>query len=275
MDTKTADILPDDMSRPDATGRDSEPYTISVTEAAELFTQSGLPRTERAIQRFCKKGDLLCAFQETAYGSRYLIRRSSIDRLIQQKLQALAVTPDSEGRDVSRQDATIRDTSRHEIEAPSVDNIPEPRTTTEMPVIEGRDTPPRHVATDADPEALQKLREENLGLKIDNAARQQFINHLSTALEKSAKEVQELSYNLGVAHTRVAQLEAPRPVSEARAIPGDDTSRPVATTDTASVVAAIETKPEREGDVISSEPAPSASAAPEPPPRSFWRTIFG
>ena len=100
MEAKTNDTPTDDLSRQDATSRDSEQYTVSIAEAAEFFTRAGLPRTERSIQRFCKQGDLICAFQETAYGSRYLIRRSSIDRLIQQKLQALTVSRELGGRDV-------------------------------------------------------------------------------------------------------------------------------------------------------------------------------
>ena len=88
-----------DIARHDATGRDAEQYTVSVPEAAELFTAAGLPRTERAIQRFCEKGGLICAFQETACGSRYLIRQSSIDHLTQQKLQDLSLTPESDRRD--------------------------------------------------------------------------------------------------------------------------------------------------------------------------------
>ena len=74
METFPHDIPSPEIARHDATGRDAEQFTVSVPEAAELFTAAGLPRTERTIQRFCKKGDLICAFQETAYGSRYLIR---------------------------------------------------------------------------------------------------------------------------------------------------------------------------------------------------------
>ena len=264
---------PDEVSRHDATGRDSEQYTVSVTEAAELFTVSGLPRTERAIQRFCKKGDLICAFQETAYGSRYLIKRSSIDRLIQQKLQALAVTPAAESRDVSRQDATGRDTSRHDTEAPVFADAPDSRITQQTPASDSRDTRERHGATSADGDVLQKLREENLELRIDNAARSQFITHLSAALEKSAKEVQELSYNLGVAHTRVAQLEAPPPSQEIRDTLPDDTSRPVATMIEVPITTVSEEEQGRE--VVDAQPALIPTALPEAPKRSAWAKIFG
>src|SRR5580658_3456686 len=101
---ETTSHTPDDMSRLVATGHDEEPYTVSVPEASELFAAAGLPRTERAIQRFCKKGELKCSFVETPFGSKYLIAQSSIDRLIVQKQQAQKFAADTTGRDLSRLD---------------------------------------------------------------------------------------------------------------------------------------------------------------------------
>ncbi len=253
METFTHDIPSPDMTRHDATGRDAEQYTVSVPEAAELFTAAGLPRTERAIQRFCKKGDLICAFQETAYGSRYLIRQSSIDRLIQQKLQALAVTPESDSRDASRPVASGREASRQESDAAPADKFPE---ALNSPENKTHDSHQQQVTTGDDTEVLQKLREENLSLKIDNAARQQFINHLTNTVEKYAGEVQELSYNLGVAHTKLTQIEAPKtPDTEP-----DDMSRQDATEEVAEDIA-TPTMPETIAQVL-------------PKPRG-WKRIFG
>lgn len=109
MDTHSS--APDDVSRLVATS-DDEPCTVSVPEASELFAAADLPRTERAIQRFCKKGELKCAFVETPFGSKYLIARSSIDRLIIQKKQAQKFAPETTSRDLSGPDATGRDMSR-------------------------------------------------------------------------------------------------------------------------------------------------------------------
>src|SRR5664280_2114171 len=97
-----------DVSRHVATSHDDEPCTVSVSEASELFAFAGLPRTERAIQRFCKKGELKCAFVETPFGSKYVIAQSSIDRLIIQKQQAQKFAQDTTVRDLSRPDATCR-----------------------------------------------------------------------------------------------------------------------------------------------------------------------
>ncbi len=269
-------MLPTDVSRHVATDRDIEPYTISVAQASEIFTQAGLPRTERAIQRFCKKGELLCAFQETAYGSRYLIRRSSIDRLIQQKLQALSAIPDVDSRDTSRLDATGRGTSRHEVEDVVAIEIPDEQPPQEKAINGKYDIEQRQDTTDHDTaEALQKLREENLSLKIDSAARQQFINHLSATLEKSTKEVRELSYELGVAHTRVAQLEAPQPTQIGRDTLSADMSRPVATSNESHLM--IENKSEilEKGNDVSSIVTPVVNVPGTPQQRSFFQRIFG
>src|SRR4051812_32789647 len=88
MEGSSRDHANIDLSSLVATGRDTDEYTVSVQEAAEMFSAAGLPRTERAIQRYCKKSDLTCVPVDTIYGSKYLITRPSIERLILQKQQA-------------------------------------------------------------------------------------------------------------------------------------------------------------------------------------------
>jgi len=78
----THEIGVDGVPRPVAADRDDEEYSVSVEEASEMFAAVGLPRTKRAIQRYCKKAELKCVPVDTIYGSKYLITRSSIERLI-------------------------------------------------------------------------------------------------------------------------------------------------------------------------------------------------
>jgi len=59
-------------------------------------------------------------------------------------------------------------------------------------------------------DAIQKLQEENLGLKIDVAGKQAFINQLVSERQQLMAATQDLSYRLGAAETKVAQLAAPR-----------------------------------------------------------------
>lgn len=73
--------MTDDLSRPVATTDDSE-YSLSVDEAAERYAHAGYPRTIRAIQRYCAKGDLDCRRMETQFGERYMITPRSVARHI-------------------------------------------------------------------------------------------------------------------------------------------------------------------------------------------------
>ena len=254
-----------ERSRPVATTNDTEQYTVSVTEAAELFTAAGLPRTERAVQRFCKRGDLICAFVDTPFGSKYLIKRSSIERLIEQKLQTQAATPNQDGRDLSRPDATSRDTSRQDAEPARSDGAVREAEISNanktIAEIESHDTGERQGAT-VDPELIgkmKKLEEENLNLKIDNKAKEQFINYLVVERKQMSDSMQDMSYRLGAAETRVPQLEAPKEPRQSSDT-SDDMPRPVATE--VQEAAAI---------AEPSVPQHAPTSAPEPQQKRSWR----
>src|SRR5215813_512385 len=103
--------MTDDMSRQVATTPDSD-FTLTIEEAVERYARAGLPRTPRSIQRYCAKGHLDCRRVETAFGEKFLITPASIDKHIAyiEEVRPVATSPD-----LSRQDATSRDTSRQEV----------------------------------------------------------------------------------------------------------------------------------------------------------------
>jgi hypothetical protein len=70
-----------DQPRP-AANADEHGYLLSVEEAADRYAAAGHPRTIRAIQKYCRRGDLESQKVETTYGERYLITPASIDRHI-------------------------------------------------------------------------------------------------------------------------------------------------------------------------------------------------
>jgi hypothetical protein len=70
-----------EQSRP-AAATDEHGYLLSVEEAADSYAAAGHPRTIRAIQKYCRRGDLESQKVETTYGERYLITPASIDRHI-------------------------------------------------------------------------------------------------------------------------------------------------------------------------------------------------
>jgi len=65
-----------------AANTDEHSFLLSVEEAADRYAAAGHPRTIRAIQKYCGRGDLECQKVETTYGERYLISPASIDRHI-------------------------------------------------------------------------------------------------------------------------------------------------------------------------------------------------
>ena len=92
----------DDLSRQVATNPDSE-YTLSIEEAAARYEHAGHPRTDRTIQRYCKKGHLDCRRLETQFGEKYVISPVSVAKHI---AYIEEVRPVATERDVSRHVAT-------------------------------------------------------------------------------------------------------------------------------------------------------------------------
>ena len=95
--------MDNDPSRPVATTDDSE-YFLSVDEAAERYDHAGHPRTIRAIQRYCAKGDLDCRRRETQFGVKYVITPTSVAKHI---AYIEEVRPVTTGHDQPRQAATV------------------------------------------------------------------------------------------------------------------------------------------------------------------------
>lgn len=90
---------------------DEHNYLLSVEEAADRYAAAGHPRTIRAIQKYCARGDLESQKVETTYGERYLISPASIDRhiaMIVERSQAA-------GREQPRTAASVRTTQVQDI----------------------------------------------------------------------------------------------------------------------------------------------------------------
>jgi len=70
-----------------AASTDEHAFLLSVEEAADRYAAAGHPRTIRAIQKYCGRGDLESQKVETTFGHRYLITPESIDRHIAQIIE--------------------------------------------------------------------------------------------------------------------------------------------------------------------------------------------
>ncbi|MEH2551646.1 hypothetical protein V1283_008291 [Bradyrhizobium sp. AZCC 2262] len=182
--------MTDDLSRPVATTDDSE-FTLSVEEAAERYAHAGFPRTIRAIQRYCAKGDLDCRRMETQFGERYMITPTSVARHI---AYIEEVRPVATSRDLSRPVATTATTEDVATKTATTDDRSRQGTT-------GGDEAQRLATTAAETkyvEQLEKRLEEKdneitflrseVGVKNDQikdlTERARETNHLIAGLQK-------------------------------------------------------------------------------------------
>jgi hypothetical protein len=74
-----------DQPRTDTISRERSPdhqYILSIEQVTDLYDQAGLPRTPRAIQKYCALSKLDCHKVETETGEKYLVAPYSVERHI-------------------------------------------------------------------------------------------------------------------------------------------------------------------------------------------------
>jgi hypothetical protein len=107
-----------EQTRPDAS-TDEHTYLHYVEEAADRYAAAGHPRTIRAIQKYCRRGDLESQKVEMTYGERYLITPASIDRHIAQIMERSQTNVRGQPRPAaSGRSAEIKDANDNEQFAP-------------------------------------------------------------------------------------------------------------------------------------------------------------
>jgi hypothetical protein len=122
-----------------------------------------------------------------------------------------------------------------------------------------------------DTDAMRRLRDENLNLRIDNRAKETVIAELNRRLnedrDKFVSVMQDMSYKLGAAETRLAQIEAPKTDDDAarQSVPDRDTQHIELATEPTSAIPPGETAPA----------APAETSVPDPElRRSFFGRLF-
>jgi hypothetical protein len=138
-----------DQSRP-AASTDEHAYLLSVEETADRYAAAGHPRTIRAIQKYCRRGDIESQKVETTYGERYLITPASIDRHIAMIIERIQAS----GREQPPPAASVR----------SMETSQTPPTELAAPV---REQPPPDVPEFRD-RYIGHLEEENTFLREQN-----------------------------------------------------------------------------------------------------------
>lgn len=103
------------LSRHIATSLDRARFTLSVKQSTELFADAGVPRSARAITRYCKQGEIDFIPVDTERNAKWLLDRQSVERRIEQLRQSVlfAEEDQSVSRHVETADENNVDLSRH------------------------------------------------------------------------------------------------------------------------------------------------------------------
>src|SRR4051794_27276434 len=198
-----AEILISDTARSSApVDYDKARHPLTIADAVELFAQLGTPRSKRSVQRFCEQGHLDCVRIKGPRGDQFFISRESVERYAEELRQIEAV-------------AALSDEARHYAPQHAAARFSTPERDTS---VEAAAPVPQHEPDEAD--AVRRLKDENLNLRIDNRAKEFAIGELNRRLnedrDKFVSAMQDMSYKLGAAETRLEQLAAPK---------SDDTAR--------------------------------------------------
>jgi len=228
--------------------RDMARHSLTIAQAVELFARLDVPRSKRSVQRFCEQGHLDCVRIKGARGDQFFINRESVERYAEELRQIGAV-------------ATIGAEPRHDAQQHAVarNSAPDSDSATSAPVA---DPAPAQIGATETEATIQKLKDEMLNLRIDNRGKEQAINFLTGQAREKDQHLHDLSYRLGAAETRLAQLEAPKA--------HDDSERQTAPEPASDPVEAIivPTSP----STIPEGTPPAPEPEPQPAPR---RSIFG
>src|SRR5262250_2643468 len=112
--------MPDELNNELNTGldmsRQTDPskYTLTVEDASRLFSNGGVPRSPRTIDRYCKSGHLVCMKIETERNEKYLITQDSVTQRITELQQVATTGHVQTEHDTSRHVETQPDMSRHD-----------------------------------------------------------------------------------------------------------------------------------------------------------------
>jgi hypothetical protein len=230
--------------------RDTARHPLTIVQAVELFAELGVPRSKRSVQRFCEQGHLDCVRIKGARGDQFFINRESIERYAEELRQIEAV-------------ATISVEPRHDTATQRAEarySAPPDQIAAPMPHV---DPPAEKIAAPESDTTIRQLNDELLNLRIDNRAKEQAISFLTAQAREKDQHLQDLSYRLGAAETRVAMLEAPKT--------HDDAPRQTAPEPANDRVEAIIMPAPTSVDTPPTQPEPPQAA----PQRSFFGRLFG
>ena len=191
---------PQDANRSDETSRDAveirQDAAITIQEALIIAAEQSLPIGKSTLQRWAKvwaergaASSVKSVLVTNRAGSFYRLDRDDFKAWLfdqQQNMRAGDVL-----RDPAMSHETPRDTAR--------------------PQQTSRDTERPHetASADRDTDAAQKLRDENMQLKIDVEVRKQLLNQAAGEITRQRDHIEGLLRENGALQSRLLQLAAP------------------------------------------------------------------
>jgi hypothetical protein len=133
---------------------DKARHPLTIADAVELFAQLGTPRSKRSVQRFCEQGHLDCVRIKGPRGDQFFINRESVMRYAEELRQIEAIARSATKRAMTRRNTLQRASARQMRDTP----------------VEAAAPMPQREPDDAD--AVRRLKDENLNLRIDNRAKE-------------------------------------------------------------------------------------------------------
>ena len=188
----TEDIILYTEARDSAQEREPARHELTTKTASALFAEFGVPRSPRSVQGFCKDGHIDCVRVKGPTGDRYFVNKESVERYAIELKQIEDVGKIASDDPFAPERAPARDSAQ------------------ERETVIPEKTPSNVPNDEQSTNTMKELREENLNLRIDNRAKEQFINQLVEDRNSLMQSVQDVNYRLGAADARVQQLEAPR-----------------------------------------------------------------
>ena len=162
----------------------TEAHILTVREAARMFEEAGVARTERSIINWCQPGKLGVPRLDAYYDTnerRYYLTAQSVERVIAEE----------RAKDRSRYNLT----EEPEKERSGTDDILEPRTRK------------LSVVSVDEQERASELEKEVLELKLVNASNESTIEHLWKERKEFAAERQDYVQRLNSAAHKIGKLE--------------------------------------------------------------------
>ena len=191
----------DEQPRPDA-NTDEQAFILTIDDALRRYEAAGHPRTPRAIQKYCARGDLECVKEDTEFGQRYRVTSASVARHLAQ----IEEIKQAKVRDRTRTDAAVRSLETNALAAESSETNVRDQSRADanvLPPSEGGDAL-RTAANDN--RYTEQLERENAYLREQNDKKDQQLERRDRQIEAMIERDRETNILIKGLQERIPQI---------------------------------------------------------------------